>query len=87
MISVSVQTRRLVRLAGRLAPPGDHLAELRTAEGPVLVRADEQGRFVMDEVIRGPAQLVLRAAVDVPGEARDIGGDALHSPVSIGERW
>lgn len=69
MISVGVQTQRLVRLAGRLAPPGDHLVELRTAEGPVVVRADEQGRFVADGVIRGLAQLVVRAALDVPGEA------------------
>ena len=67
MISVSVQTQRLVRLDGWLAPPGDHLVELRTSEGPVLVRADDQGRFVMDEVIRGLAQLVVRLAVDVPG--------------------
>lgn len=69
MISVSVQTQRLVRLDGWLAPPGDHLVELRTAEGPVLVRADEQGRFVVDEVIRGLAQLVVRLALDVPEEA------------------
>ncbi|HUR07659.1 MAG TPA: hypothetical protein VM347_34310 [Nonomuraea sp.] len=69
MISVSVQTQRLVRLDGWLAPPGDHLVELRTAEGPVVVRADEQGRFVVDGVIRGLAQLVVRAALDVPREA------------------
>ncbi|WP_433518089.1 hypothetical protein ACQP2T_22625 [Nonomuraea sp. CA-143628] len=67
MISVSVQTQRLVRLDGWLAPPGDHVVELRTSEGPLLVRADDQGRFVMDEVIRGLAQLVVRPAVDVPG--------------------
>jgi hypothetical protein len=69
MISVSVQTHRLVRLDGWLAPPGDHLVELRTSEGPFTVRADDQGRFVLEEVIRGLAQLVVRAALDEPGDA------------------
>lgn len=69
MISASVQTARTVRLDGWLAPPADHLVELRTSEGPVTVRADDQGRFVLDAVPRGLAQLVVRQALDDPREA------------------
>ncbi|WP_248964616.1 hypothetical protein [Sphaerisporangium perillae] len=70
MISASVQNARTVRVDGWLAPPGDHLVELRTSEGPITVRADDQGRFVMDAVPRGLAQILVRQALDDPREAR-----------------
>ncbi|MEU0521686.1 hypothetical protein [Streptosporangium sp. NPDC006007] len=70
MISVSAQNTQTVRLDGWLAPPSDHVVELRTSEGPITVRADAQGRFVLDAVPLGLAQLVVRQALDDPRESR-----------------
>ncbi|MFC5826409.1 hypothetical protein [Nonomuraea insulae] len=67
MISVSARDDHAVRVDGWLAPPGDHLVELRTGQGAHTVRADDQGRFVLDVVPRGLSQLVVRQGLDDPG--------------------
>ncbi|WP_344477781.1 hypothetical protein [Nonomuraea monospora] len=67
MISVSARDEHAVRVDGWLAPPGDHLVELRCGEGAHVVRADDQGRFVLDVVPRGLSQLVVRQGLDEPG--------------------
>jgi hypothetical protein len=64
MIDIGVPAGDMVRLDGWLAPPGDHVVELRTSQGSLSTRADEGGRFVFDAVPRGLAQLVVRP----PGE-------------------
>jgi hypothetical protein len=69
MISVSAHDEHAVRVDGWLAPPGDHLVELRTSDGPHTVRADDQGRFVLDVVPRGLSQLVVRQGLDDPARA------------------
>lgn len=69
MISVGVQSAGTVRVDGWLAPPGDHLVELRTSQGPITVRADEHGRFVLTAVPRGLAQLAVRRGLDGSREA------------------
>ncbi|MEV6034423.1 hypothetical protein AB0L65_24935 [Nonomuraea sp. NPDC052116] len=69
MISVTARDEDAVRVDGWLAPPGDHLVELRTGEGPRTVRADDQGRFVLDAVPRGLSQLVVRQGLDDPARA------------------
>ncbi|SEG96798.1 hypothetical protein SAMN05444920_110111 [Nonomuraea solani] len=69
MISVSARDEYAVRVDGWLAPPGDHLVELRTGEGAHTVRADDQGRFVLDVVPRGLSQLVVRQGLDDPAQA------------------
>ncbi|MFC4120653.1 hypothetical protein [Nonomuraea zeae] len=69
MISVSARDEHAVRVDGWLAPPGDHLVELRTSDGPHTVRADDQGRFVLDVVPRGLTQLVVRQGLDDPARA------------------
>lgn len=69
MISVSARDEHAVRVDGWLAPPGDHLVELRCGEGAHVVRADDQGRFVLDVVPRGLSQLVVRQGLDDPAQA------------------
>ncbi|MFG1706270.1 hypothetical protein ACFLIM_24035 [Nonomuraea sp. M3C6] len=69
MISVSARDEHAVRVDGWLAPPGDHLVELRTSRGATTVRADDQGRFVLDTVPRGLSQLVVRQGLDDPARA------------------
>ncbi|MEU8356619.1 hypothetical protein AB0C27_11475 [Nonomuraea sp. NPDC048882] len=69
MISVSARDDHAVRVDGWLAPPGEHLVELRTGGGAQHVRADDQGRFVLDVVPRGLSQLVVRQGLDDPARA------------------
>jgi hypothetical protein len=59
MVSITATGDRAVRLDGWLAPPGNHRVELRTEHGPLMTTADEQGRFALDDVPHGLAQLVV----------------------------
>jgi hypothetical protein len=59
MVSITATGEQVVRLDGWLAPPGSHRVELRTERGPLLTTADEQGRFALDDVPHGLAQLVV----------------------------
>lgn len=73
MVSITPLGDRTVRLDGWLAPPGGHEIELRTASGPVTVNADAQGRFAIDGVPRGLAQLVVRPFAAAPvSQARTV---------------
>ncbi len=60
MVSITPAGYDVVRLDGWLAPPGGHEVELRTARGPLTTMADKQGRFALDDVPHGLAQLVVR---------------------------
>jgi hypothetical protein len=60
MISITPGGHDLVRLDGWLAPAGRHAVELRTSGGPRTAVADADGRFVIDDVPHGLAQLVVR---------------------------
>lgn len=59
MVSVSPSGATTVRLDGWLAPPAAHRVELRTESGPIQTSADEDGRFAVEDVPRGLAQLVV----------------------------
>jgi hypothetical protein len=59
MIRISQQSST-VRIDGWLAPPESCRVELRTGERVISTGADEEGRFVLDEIPRGLAQLVVR---------------------------
>lgn len=59
MIRIS-QLGGLVRIDGWLAPPQACLVELRSGERTVGADADAEGRFVLDAIPRGLAQLVVR---------------------------
>jgi len=60
MISITPTGHDVVRLDGWLAPPGCHGIELRTAGMRRTTTADGQGRFALDDVPHGLAQLVVR---------------------------
>ena len=64
MISVTVADDDTVRIDGWLAPPGPHRVEIRTVTGTLSTAADEHGRFVVERVERGLAQLVVRTDAD-----------------------
>jgi hypothetical protein len=59
MFSVSPSGTATVRLDGWLAPPAAHRVELRTESGAIQTSADEDGRFAVEDVPRGLAQLVV----------------------------
>jgi hypothetical protein len=61
MISISAaDPDDRVRIDGWLAPAAAHQIELRTASGSLTTVADDQGRFVIDLIPHGMAQLVVR---------------------------
>jgi len=62
MFSISPAGSAAVRLDGWLAPPAAHRVELRTERGPMETNADADGRFAVDDVPHGLAQLVVHPA-------------------------
>jgi hypothetical protein len=60
MISISATGKDQVRIDGWLAPPAAHPIELRHVGGSLTTVADDQGRFVLDLVPHGTAQIVVR---------------------------
>jgi hypothetical protein len=67
MITLSEAAGGATRFDGWCAPPAAHVIELRTAAGSLLAEADDQGRFVIEPVPSGLAQLVVRLSVDPTG--------------------
>jgi hypothetical protein len=66
-----------VRIDGWLAPPAPARVELRTALETVTVRADEDGRFVLEGVPRGLAQLAVHTGgTSAEGSGSDVGEGA-----------
>jgi hypothetical protein len=63
MITIVERADNLVRVDGWLAPGAPLVVELRLPEpaGPRVVTADETGRFVIDEVPHGLAQLLIHS--------------------------
>jgi hypothetical protein len=62
MFSISPAGPAAVRLDGWLAPPAAHRVELRTEGGAIQTDADADGRFAVDDVPHGLAQLVVHPA-------------------------
>jgi len=62
MFSVSPSGSATVRLDGWLAPPAAHRVEVRTEHGAMETSADADGRFAVDDVPHGLAQLVVHPA-------------------------
>ena len=68
MVTITAITSDSVRLDGWAAPGAFLQVELRVGETRHHVVADEDGRFVFDDVTRGLAQLVLRPTEGSSGE-------------------
>jgi hypothetical protein len=73
---------RGVRIDGWLAPPAAHRVELRTPAGELATVADEQGRFVLDDVPHGLAQLVVRPLC-APSDAESGPGLTVTTPAIV----
>lgn len=67
MVTITPLTGDTVRLDGWIAPGSRVAVELRLQSGSVHTIADEDGRFVFDDVPRGLAQFVLRPEGDEDG--------------------
>ena len=66
MIRISQQTST-VRIDGWLAPPQVCRVELRSGERTLGAQVDAEGRFVLDAIPRGLAQLVVRLGEALTG--------------------
>jgi hypothetical protein len=61
-----------VRIDGWLAPPGPHRVEVRTTDRTLTTTADAGGRFALEQVPRGLAQIVVRSVEPAPASARTV---------------
>ena len=68
MIKIDLNRNGTVRVDGWLTPPASHPIELRTAEGSLTTASDDGGRFALDGIEPGMAQLVVRPTGTVPGD-------------------
>jgi hypothetical protein len=68
MIKIDLNRNGTVRLDGWLTPPASHPIELRTTDGALTTASDEGGRFALDGIRPGMAQLVVRPTGTMPDE-------------------
>lgn len=78
MIRISQQTDT-VRIDGWLAPPQACRIELRSGERALGAPVDAEGRFVLDAIPRGLAQLVVRLGEPLTGG----GGPSILTPAIV----
>jgi hypothetical protein len=62
MIKIDLNRNGTVRVDGWLTPPASHPIELRTTAGSLSTASDDGGRFALDGITPGMAQLVVRPA-------------------------
>ena len=67
MIKIDLNRNGTVRVDGWLTPPATHPIELRTTAGSLTTASDDGGRFALDGIAPGMAQLVVRPTGTVPG--------------------
>lgn len=60
MVTITPVSAERVRIDGWAAPGGGVEVELRTGSESLTTSADPDGRFVFEDVPRGPAQFILR---------------------------
>jgi hypothetical protein len=68
-----------VRIDGWLAPPQACRVELRSGDRLVRADADAEGRFVLDAIPRGLAQLVVRLSETLTGDR----GQSILTPAIV----
>ncbi|OXM53104.1 hypothetical protein [Amycolatopsis alba] len=59
MVNLTSAGHGTVRVDGWLTPPGRHRVEVRTSTGSLETEADAGGRFAVQPVLSGPAQLIV----------------------------
>jgi len=67
MIKIDLNRNGTVRVDGWLTPPASHPIELRTTAGSLSTASDDGGRFALDGITPGMAQLVVRPTGTVNG--------------------
>src|SRR5882757_6921014 len=67
-IKIDLNRNGTVRVDGWLTPPASHPIELRITDGSLTTTSDDGGRFALDGIEPGMAQLVVRPAGTVPGD-------------------
>jgi hypothetical protein len=72
MIKIDLNRNGTVRLDGWLTPPACHPIELRTTVGSLNTASDDGGRFALDGITPGMAQLVVRPTGTVPNGERTV---------------
>lgn len=60
MVAVTVTSADAARLDGWITPTGVRGVEVRSGAGTLLTEADADGRFVFEDVARGPIQFTFR---------------------------
>lgn len=60
MVTITPTSAELLRIDGWITPGTDVLIELRVADGVHTTTADEDGRFVLEDLPHGFAQFVIR---------------------------
>ncbi|MBS2965722.1 carboxypeptidase regulatory-like domain-containing protein [Actinocrinis puniceicyclus] len=68
-----------VRIDGWLAPPQSCRVELRSGQRTLAAAVDAEGRFVLDAIPRGLAQLVVRLGEALTGS----GGPSILTPAIV----
>ncbi|HEY3610643.1 MAG TPA: hypothetical protein VGL06_24285 [Pseudonocardiaceae bacterium] len=68
MIKIDLNRNGTVRVDGWLTPPATHPIELRTTAGSLTTASDDGGRFALDGIAPGMAQLVVRPTGTVPDD-------------------
>jgi hypothetical protein len=68
MVSLHDNPNGTIRLDGWLSPAASHPIELHTGMGLIVTSSDGDGRFAINQIPRGSAQLVVRPT----GQARTI---------------
>lgn len=64
MVTVTPTSADLVRIDGWITPGADVLIELRVVDGVRTTTADQDGRFVLEDLPHGYAQFVIRPPAD-----------------------
>jgi hypothetical protein len=72
MIKIDLNRNGTVRVDGWLTPPACHPIELRTTVGSLNTASDDGGRFALDGITPGMAQLVVRPTGTVPNGERTV---------------
>jgi hypothetical protein len=72
MITITPTSADRVRVDGWIAPGGGVAVELRAVGGSRQTVADDDGRFVFEDVPTGLAQFVLRPPAGPDGEVRPV---------------
>jgi len=80
MIKIDENRNGTVRLDGWLTPPASHPVDLRTTNGTMSTSSDDGGRFALDGIRPGMAQLVVRPTGTITAAQAEQRGRTVTTP-------